>query len=345
MPCPPAKVLFLATDLSTGGGVNKVIRDLAVLFRRKLGAEVTVVNARSDRASTYPFPADVRVERHRRQSLAGYFLLLLRLRRARPDFVVSSWTQDNILVTLAFLFSGSKAVVAEHASRNHHKGHVQLLRRLIYPLAWRVIVLNPHDLAYHSRHLGNVRLIPNPVEPPRLIKGEREKLVLAVGHLEPIKNVADAIRAMAASGLEQQGWSLVIVGSGSCKPALQTLISELELKRTRIVEPTNDLASWYARASVLLVTSRLESFSLVLAEAMLAGVIPVAYASDGPSYILEDFPEHLVAIGDVEALRTKLMRFATTLDVSLRERLSHSVATRFSPDAVAERWKQLLSGD
>src|SRR5690349_12950853 len=38
----PLRILFIATDLSTGGGVNKVIRDLAALFRQRLGAEVSV---------------------------------------------------------------------------------------------------------------------------------------------------------------------------------------------------------------------------------------------------------------------------------------------------------------
>src|SRR5690348_11354717 len=97
----PLRILFIATDLSTGGGVNKVIRDLAVLFRRRLGAEVTVVNARSDRPSAYEFPSAVAVQSHRRRGLLAYFGLLLQLRRSQADVVISSWTQDNILVTLA----------------------------------------------------------------------------------------------------------------------------------------------------------------------------------------------------------------------------------------------------
>jgi glycosyltransferase involved in cell wall biosynthesis len=337
----PPKILFVATDLSTGGGVNKVIRDLAALFRRGLGADVTVVNARDDRGSSYAFPADVPVESHRKQSLVSYFLLLLGLRGLRPDFVISSWAQDNILVTLAFLFSSTKVVLVEHASWHFHGAAIRLLRRLIYPLAWRVVVLNRRDLDHHSRFLRNVRLIPNPVSlEPAAAPEARDKLILAIGHLEPLKNFEDAIRAFAQSNLEEDGWSLAIVGSGSSEAALRGLIAELRLKRTVVRTGAEDIGPWYQRTSMLLVTSRIESFSLVLAEAMLTGVVPIAYASDGPSFILEDFADLLVPIGDLKALSARISQLAHGRDhAALKERLSASIQNRFSPDVVLERWR------
>src|SRR4051795_363521 len=91
----PPRILFIATDLSTGGGVNKVIRDLAVLFRERLSADVTVVNARSERPSSYPFPDDITVQQGRPGGLLGYFRRLLGLRSLQADFVLGPWTQDN----------------------------------------------------------------------------------------------------------------------------------------------------------------------------------------------------------------------------------------------------------
>lgn len=339
----PLRIMFIATDLSRGGGVNKVIRDLAVLFKRRLVVDVTVVNARSDRPSSYAFPADIPVQQHRRQSLLTYFLLLLRLRRSRPDVVISSWTQDNILITLAFLFSRTKVVLAEHSSWHFHGAAIRLLRRIIYPLASHVVVLNRRDLDHYRRYLRNVRLIPDPVpgQPPNV--ATREKLIIAVGHLEPLKNFEDAIRAMAISKLEDEGWSLVIIGSGSREGELRKLVDALGLTRTQINASVDDLTPWYARASMLLVTSRLESFSLVLAEAMLFGVVPIAYASDGPSFILEDFPGQVVAMGDVHALAQRLVHFAEApRRDEVRQQLSASIAARFSPDVIVEQWKAVL---
>lgn len=337
-------MLFIATDLSTGGGVNKAIRDQAALLAERLGAEVTVVNARSDKAPTYPFPTEVSVEQGRSGSVVAYFRTLLRLRRRRPDFVVSSWTQDNILAVLAFLFSPARLILVEHTSWNFHSASLRLLRTIIYPLAWRVIVLNPAELG-HYRRLENVRPLSNVV--PSVAPSNdapREKLILAVGHLEPRKNFADAIRAMARSGLEAEGWSLAIIGEGPEKAALNQLIAQLGLKRTTIHRPTPDIAQWFERSSLTLVTARLEVFSLVLAESMLSGVVPIAYAADGPSFILQQFPEHLVAIGDVEALTKRLAHFANVADLGeLRERMRKSIRDRFSPDVIAEEWRKLLA--
>jgi glycosyltransferase involved in cell wall biosynthesis len=339
------RLLFLATDLASGGGVNRVIRDLAVLLRGRLGAQVRVVNARSDRGSTYEFPREIAVESHRRQSLPSYFLLLLRLRRSRPDVVISSWTQDNILVALAFLFSRSRVVLVEHSSWDFHALPIRVLRRLTYPLASALVVLNRRDLDHFRRSLRNVRLIPNPVAVPPARAEAREKLILAIGHLEPLKQFDHAISAMAASGLEDEGWSLAIIGTGSEAPHLTKLIAELGLTRTSVHASVDDLSSWYARASLLLITSRLESFSLVLAEAMAAGVVPIAYASDGPSFILEDFPDHLVPVGDGAALAKRLAQLANDVQLEeLRPKLRASIEKRFSPEVIADCWQDLLGG-
>ena len=338
------RVLFIATDLSTGGGVNKVIRDLAVLFSERLSAEVTVVNARSDRPPSYEFPNNIPIRQGHRGGLIGYFGRLLGLRSLRPDFVFGPWTQDNILIALAFLFSRTKVVLVEHSSWHLHGPLIRLLRRITYPLADVVVVLNRHDLDHYRRYLGNVRLIPNPVPAPATKPAARERLVLAVGHLSPLKNFGDAIRAFAQTGLEAEGWSLAIIGSGSEEPSLRALIAELGLERTSIHAGQEDLAEWYARASLLLVTSQRESFSLVLAEAMLAGVVPLAYASDGPSFILENFPAQLVDMGEVETLATHLKALAGEPDLEpRRQKLAQSIRTRFAPEVVAEQWKKLLA--
>jgi len=335
------KILFVATDLSTGGGVNKVIRDLAVLFRERLGADVSVVNARSDKPSSYPFPADIAVQLHPRRSLFSYFRLLFGLRQARPDIVIGPWTQDNILLTLAFLFTRTRTVLVEHSSWHFHSPAIRLLRRILYPLASAVVVLNRHDLDHYRRYLGNVRLIPDPIDAPATA-GQREKLIIAVGHLEPLKNFEDAIRAMAASRLEEQAWSMTIIGAGSQEQHLRQLIAELGLSSTQI-HPPDDLASWYARSSLLVVPSRIESFSLVLAEAMSAGVIPIAYACDGPAFILEDFPENLIALGNVQQLAERLAYFAGKPDLeTLRRQLEASVEARFSPEIVTGQWRELI---
>ena len=340
----PPRILFVGGDLSTGGGVNKVIRDLAAMFAQELDAQVTVVGARGDKGTTYFFPPTVRIEQHGRQSLWAYFGLLLRLRQRRFDVVISPWTQDNLLVALAFAYSRTKVVLMEHAPWHFHRKTIRVARRLIYPLASALVVLNQKDLAYYGRFIRDARLIPNPVAASTNgFPDSKEQLVLAVGHLEPLKQFDHALRAMAASGIEAQGWSLAIIGSGQCERELRTLSDELGLRKTIFRTVREDLQPWYSKASFLLVTSRMESFSLVLAEAMAEGVVPIAYASDGPSMILEEFPQQLVPIGHVDALAANLRRYAQNTEMeALRTELSQSVKRRFGPAVVLAEWKQVL---
>jgi len=340
----PLRITFAAGNLSEGGGVNRVISDLSGLLAERLGARVEVIAVGTSGKPTYPFSPQVGVETVANGRPIGWREALRRIRRDKPDFVIGSWTQSNFILILGLLLSGTRTIVFEHTSWYFHPLRIRALRRLIYPLAWRVIVLNPSELAHYRTFLRNVRLVPNPVPSfagPRA--QDREKLIVAVGHLEPRKNFIDAIEAMALSGLEEDGWALAIIGAGPDEQMLRDAISRAGLKRTTIHPPTSDLASWYNRASLTLVTARLEVFSLVLAEAMSAGVVPIAYAADGPSFILRDFPGHLVRTRDVKAMAEAMRSFAGKSSLApLRSKLASSVDSRFSPKEIAERWKALL---
>lgn len=338
------QVAFVATDLSTGGGVNRIIRDLSTVFSERLRCRTIVLNGRSTQQSAFGLSPKVELIDQPDPGRWAYIKSLWALRSSRPDVVIGSWAQDNILLVLVFLFAPTKVILVEHSSWHFHGALVRCLRRLTYPLADALIVLNPSELAYYSRFISDVRIIPNPVAAPRpSAQVSREKQIVAVGHLTDTKNFTDAVQALALAELEADGWSLAIVGTGSSEQSLQSEIERLGLKSTAILPPVGELNDLYQRSSLLLVTSRSESFSLVLAEAMAAGVVPLAYASDGPSFILEDFSELLVEIGDVATLAQRLRALARSGDLEpLRRRLAASIRARFAPGIVVQQWREVL---
>lgn len=339
----PPRIALVATDLSTGGGVNRVIRDLAVMFSESFGYRVTVLNGRSDRPSTYEFPPGIERIEQPSPTRLPYLKALWTLRRTRPDVVIGSWTQDNILLALMFAGSRTRVILVEHASVNFHPPVIRWLRQLAYRLADAVVVLNPAELAHYRQYLGNVHLIPNAIAAATRAFATRGRHIIAIGHLSPLKNFQDAIAALAAAGIERDGWSLTIVGDGPDFAELHRLVAHHGLERVAIEPAGVDLREYYARSSLTLVTAKLEVFSLVLAEAMAAGVVPLAYATDGPSYLLEDFPELLVDIGDVATLAQRLSGLAVAGDLEpLRARLAESIRQRLSPDVIEARWRDLL---
>lgn len=268
---------------------------------------------------------------------------LLQLRRRRFDYAIGFWTQDNILLTLATLGSRTKVVLCEHNSWFYPPWHVRLLRRFLYPRAHRVTVLNRAELKHYGSYLDNVALVPNALQPAAAAPEEnREKLIIGVGHLIPRKGFHDLIAAFERSHLGLAGWRLAIVGDGPEKPRLEALVRERKIANVEFSPPTSHISEWYRRAALIGVSSDVEVFSLVLAEAIQAGVVPVAYAADGPAYILEAFPDQLVQIGDVGSLAARLAWTATADLAELNAAMRTSLEARMSRRAVVDMWRALL---
>ena len=101
-----------------------------------------------------------------------------------------------------------------------------------------------------------------------------EKIVLMATRLGPEKNVGLAVRAWAriVGGMPRAG--LVVVGSGSQYADLLSLISDLSVADSVILEPWADqstLFSYYKTADLFLNTSLFEGYGMTLVEAHAAG--------------------------------------------------------------------------
>jgi glycosyltransferase involved in cell wall biosynthesis len=115
----------------------------------------------------------------------------------------------------------------------------------------------------------------------------REKIVLGVGTLIPLKGFDMLIKAFAK--LEEDEWKLVILGEGPDREELQNLIDELGL-RDKVSLPgiTKDVERYYKKASIFVLSSRTEGFPGVLCEAIGYGCASIAFdCLTGPSDIIE----------------------------------------------------------
>jgi len=107
-------------------------------------------------------------------------------------------------------------------------------------------------------------------------------LVLAIGRLEPQKNLALAIHAFAAL-VARQDARLMILGEGHERAALEALVRRLGLDgRVEMPGFVTNVGALLAQASLLLMTSRYEGFAAVLIEALAADV-PVVSTNCSPS--------------------------------------------------------------
>ncbi|MDP9069398.1 MAG: glycosyltransferase family 4 protein [Actinomycetota bacterium] len=141
--------------------------------------------------------------------------------------------------------------------------------------------------------------------------------VLAVGTLEPRKNLSGLVDAWNASKLRLEGWTLVLAGPKGWGP---------DLPPTEGVMPIGyvgdeTLPGLMAAADVFCYPSHYEGFGLPPLESMAAGTACIAGRYSAAEEVLGD-AAILVDPNDSDALRDALLRLVG--DATLRERLARS---------------------
>lgn len=290
------------------------------------------------------------------------------LAATRPQGLLAFGTQCSLAALWAerLARSGARIVASERnvlssvvlASRRRFRRRYPALVAQTYPEAAAVVTVSAaiaDDLA-QSCGLDRTRLtvIPNPVAPAERLAAaepvahpwlapEGPPLLLGVGRLHRQKDFATLLHATARLGRDQPV-RLALLGEGAERSGLERLARELGIgDRVAFLGFVANPFAWMARARVLVLTSRLEGFGNVLAEALAAG-LPVV-ASDipgGPREILDGGRfGRLVPPGDAAGFATAI---AWTLARPPDGALLRARARDFALDRVAERYLALLTG-
>ncbi|MBA3943473.1 MAG: glycosyltransferase family 4 protein [Herpetosiphonaceae bacterium] len=349
------------------GGAERVLTTLAHEWITQ-GHEVTVLTL--DDGAVPPFFALDPCVRHRPLALArpshhpliGLVRNLQRIRALRhallachPQLVIAFMDQTNVLTLCATVGLALPVIITEHTDPVPARlpRLWQLLRRLTYPWAAQLIVLNASMLDYFSPQVRkHSRVIPNPIiKPPTAPLSQatglhNHSILLAMGRLVELKGFDHLLRAWSKVASHHPAWVLEIWGEGPCRTALETLARQLELgDQLRLPGLTPDAYRTMHRADLFVATSHYEGFSLVLAEAMACGLPVVSFdCPSGPRELIRDGVNGLlVPNGDIDALsRTldHLMRHPAA-----RQKLASrapELLDRFGVGSVMAQWDTLI---
>jgi glycosyltransferase involved in cell wall biosynthesis len=207
---------------------------------------------------------------------------------------------------------------------------LKALRRLAISRASRIVIPSQY-LAEIVRGWGVrdalITVIPNPAPPTdglpprdearRRLRVNRPTLVFA-GRIVPQKNLPLAIAALR----EAPEASLVIVGDGPERPAVESAVSEAGVgDRVRLVGavPRASVSEWMRAADAVVLPSDWENFPHAAVEALSAGTPVVATSVGGvPEIVQHGVNGLLVPAGDAAAL-AEAMRTVTENAGSLSE--------------------------
>jgi phosphatidylinositol alpha-mannosyltransferase len=190
-------------------------------------------------------------------------------------------------------------------------------------------------------------VVPNGVDVERFAVAEAAadlpegRIVLWVGRLDPQKGFGVAVRAFAEIARDVPDAWFVVAGDGRDRSAMRDLEADA---RRRVVMlgavPNPELPRYHAAADVLLAPATgHESFGIVLAEALAAGVPVVASDIDGYREVVRDDVDGLlVPPGDAVAVARAATRVLEEPALAARlARAGRERASAFAWDAVVPR--------
>ena len=352
------RIVFVLAGLGAGGA-EKIVNILAH-HRNDQNDKIHVIAINSEQQqSFFPYRNSIEVEylggnRKFPIGTTAYrlFALRRRLKAIQPDLVVSFLTKINILVGLATLSLGMATIMSERNNFKLQKMHP--FWRLAVPITARgakyLVMQTSLARSFLPDQLkAKAVIIANPVTvPASLVRlpGNGTRFV-AVGRMEKQKGFDLLLQAFARVALQLPVVSLVIFGDGPERASLERQALTLGIAdRVRMPGVTNSPGDWLSAGDVFVLSSRFEGFPNVLLEALMAGMVTIAFDCPwGPAEILS--PPNaglLIPAADVNQLAEALRRVAT--DEPLRRKLAASgplVAKRYSQPIVLAQWDEVIS--
>ena len=286
-------------------------------------------------------------------------------RRRRVGVVLTHGLGFHLVVAVAARLGGSRRTVVlvgnpvdtDPARRRR----VRRRTRLAEPLVHRAIACSDHvaeDLLRLGLPAASVAVVANPLDVATVASRAADAraarvtggpaVIGTVARLDPIKDHATVLRAIAALRRSGRDVVLRLAGTGPTEPALRRLASELGLADVvTFLGAMEDVPRFLGGIDVFAHgMTRDEGYGVAVAEAMAAGV-PVVCTDDGPAReILADGRAGiLVAPGDAEAMAVAIARLLD--DPALRAAVVTGAADvcgrRHDPEALAAGLRRLVA--
>lgn len=166
---------------------------------------------------------------------------------------------------------------------------------------------------------------------------------LHVSLLDEKKRVELIIKAFAQSFDRIEEAELIIGGDGPTRPALEALASRLGLAgRVRFLGrlSRDQVRQEMGEADAFVLSSKHETFGVVIIEAIAMGLPCIATRCGGPEDIVDADTGLLVPVEDVNAIGAAMREVLAKPGRYDRERLRRLCKERFGPQAITRRWKE-----
>jgi glycosyltransferase involved in cell wall biosynthesis len=283
-----------------------------------------------------------------------------RLWRLRPDVVVTSSVDAQVIGHLIAVRAGVPHVTIEHGGRGLPRAlHRRLLVRMVAPSVDRVIAVSATQLD-ELRQLGfrtdRIMVIPNGIPAPgpsrpraamraELGIGDDGVLALLVATLRREKRAEVFVEALRRARTREPRLRGAIAGGGPQLELVRTLAGATP-DLVHVLGERSDVADLINAADIVCLTSDFEGLPVTVLEAMALSRPLVATRVGGiPDAVAEGRTGKLVAPGDPEAFAEALIALAKAPAVrrSMGDAARTTYQERYTLEAMVERYVALLA--
>lgn len=305
----------------------------------------------------------------------GYWYAMMDLRRKRkyhrqrleqmlndinPDVVISTGLSAKHFLPKMKINSNPVYIMELHSSRHlamhyaqrwYHKFVVKLAEFYNNIFTFRnydrIVVLTEAEKTGAWARFNNISVIPNPLIKPALRQSTcQEKIAITAARFSWIKNFESLINIWAKVVLRHPDWVLQLWGQGPDEGPMKEQIERMGLQNhILIMGYTSEVQKKMSEASIFVLTSRSEGFSISTIEAMSVGIPTIVYNSPGglPYVVKDGVTGFLVPLNDEDAYVETICKLIE--DDELRKKMGLAAlkaSEQYKLDDIIQRWMDLF---
>ena len=277
---------------------------------------------------------------------AKYIKLRWKIKKLNTDIIFSTRPEFSKMINRTDTYNISQ----EHSFINSKK-YFEYAKKCFENINSVVVMTEKAKEIYNINNVhNNIIVIPNMIEENKEEKSSRlkNKQIIAVGRLEEVKNFENLINIFREISSKNDKYILKIIGEGKLRFKLQNIIDKYKLTTKVVLTGTlseEEIKREMLKSDTLCITSKSESFSLVICEAMNYGLPVIAYDVDvGPREIIEnEIDGYLIENGDSKEYINKLDKLLK--DYALRALIGKRgiiKAKKYYSSNVIKKWNEIF---
>lgn len=359
------KICILLNDITSGGGVERVVCNTSNHLYKQLGYDIDILSIfeKKNKHIKYEIEKDINIryiiDDYVFDSKYSKYKYIYNKCKSifdenKYDIIIGCSITLNIISMMwkkNKKNNHTKLIAWEHSQYEHTTKVLNVARKYSYKKMDGIITLTEADSLYFKDRYKNVRCIYNirSFDSKKISKLDNKNLI-AVGRLELEKGfdmLIDAFDIAIKKSNECKLWKLNIFGDGSEKESLINQINKYNLNdNINIRNFSTNIENEYINSSIFILSSRTESFGMVLVEAMNVGLPCISFAcKNGPSEIISDNVDgFLVEPNNVDELADKIVTLVENYETRKKfARLAREKSNVFDSKKILKEWSTYLN--